>query len=389
MLFKQTFEDHFNTCFDVHEHVNRGGFEPDSIYKELGLPLGEIVNGKADHLILDLFSKKNWPRTIQIIQIGYSFKFIIIVPKPRQVESWRLFLYIFQWEVSVGLGLTLLVLSGAAILFVIILSNKVSDSLNLTFEMLTVWKAFISASTNKLPTQHSQRLLVAVSLFLGLIFITLFSAVLFKLMKSRPTEGRIRSLLELQDSKIPIYLSHSSFRRVMDTFENTSSFSRLQQNVNHDEEFESVKNMYNPQHFNITDRAVLYPDNVLYSVVNQPQNRKMYDHFEVLQESIFETSMVMAFQKGSVYFDNFNELNLKLVAGGFYRRWYNAFDYVFVENLSSAPSTVVQPANDHLLNDNHVPLKYYDLKLAFYLLYVGLTISALCFIIEVYSCKNI
>lgn len=91
----------------------------------------------------------------------------------------------------------------------------------------------------------------------------------------------------------------------------------------------------------------------------------------------------MAFQKGSVYFDNFNELNLKLVAGGFYRKWYKAFGYVFEERVSSAPNTIVQPANDYLLDDSQEPLKYDDLKLAFYLLYIGLTISALCFITEV------
>lgn len=386
VLFKQTFEDHFNTIFDVHENVN-SGFEPDSIDNELGVPLGEIANGKADHLILNLISNINWPSTIQIIQIGYSFKFIIVVPKPRQVESWRLFLYIFQWEVSVGLGLTLIALSSTAVLFVVVLSNKFRESLNVTSEILTVWKAFISVSINKLPTRHSQRLLVAVSLLLGLIFITLFSAILFNLMKSRPTEGCIRSLLELQDSNLPIYLSHSAFKLIMDTFENTS-LSRLQQNVKRDEEFEHVKNMYDPQHLNITDRAVVYPDDVLYAIVDQPQNRKISNYFEIINEPIFETSMVMTFQKGSVYFDNFKELNLKLVAGGFYRKWSKAFNQVFVEHLSSVSTTVFRPENDYLLDDNQVPLKYDDLKLAFYVLYIGLTISALCFITEIYSCKK-
>lgn len=307
------------------------------------------------------------------------------MPKPRQVESWKLIFYLFQWQVRLGLGLTLIVLSGTYILFAVVLSktNMLRHSLNVTSEVLTVWKAFISLSIKKLPTSHSQRLLVAISLVFGLIFITVFSAKLLNLIKSRPIEGRIRSLHELQDSKLPIYLTHRAFKTIMDTFENTS-LSKLQKNVKHDKTFENDNRLFDPQHLNLTDHAVLYADELLYTIVNQPQNRVFYKYFEVLKEPISEPSSVTVFPIGSVYFDVFNELNLKLVAGGFYREWYKVNHQRIIERLSNVSSIVVRPTNDHVVSDDdHVPLKYDDLKLAFYILYIGLTMSVLCFIKEV------
>lgn len=307
------------------------------------------------------------------------------MPKPRQVQSWKFILYLFQWQVRLGLGLTLIVLSGASILFAVVLSktNRLRNNLNMNSEVLTVWKAFISISINKLPTRHSQRLLVAISLVLGLIFTTVFSAKLLNLIKSRPTEDRIRSLHELQDSEMPIYLTHRAFKTIMDTFENTS-LSKLQKNVKHDKLLENDDRLFDPQHLNITDHAVLYADELLYTIVNQPQNRVFFKYFEVLKEPISEPSSVTVFPIGSVYFDVFNELNLKLVAGGFYREWYKVNHQQIIERLSSVSTTVVQPTNDRVgSDDDHVPLKYNDLKLAFYILYIGLTMSALCFIKEV------
>lgn len=383
-LLKQSLEEYLKTKFDVYEHLN-SDVDPDSMDSKFNIPLSEIINGKADHCIHFMFSTISWPRTIQIIQIGFSFKFVLVVPKPRHVESWKLIFYLFQWKVRLGLGLTLIVLSGAYILFVVVLSktNKLKHNSNMTSEVLTVWKAFISLSINKLPTRHSQRLLVAISLMLGLIFSTVFSAKLLNLIKSRPIEGRIRSLYELQDSKLPIYLTHRAFKTIMDTFENTS-LSQLQKNVKHDKTFENDNRLFDPQHLNITDHAVLYADELLYTIVNQPQNRVFFKYFEVLKEPISEPSSVTVFPIGSVYFDVFNELNLKLVAGGFYREWYKVNHQKITERLSSVSSTVVQPTNDHVVSDDeHVPLKYDDLKLAFYILYIGLSMSALCFIKEV------
>lgn len=383
-LLKQSLEEYLKTKFDVYEHLN-SDVDPDSMDNKFNIPLSEIINGYADHCIHFMFSTISWPRSVQIIQIGFSFKFVLVVPKPRQVESWKLILFLFQWQVRLGLGLTLIVLSGASILFAVVLSrsNRLRNNLNMTSEVLTVGKAFISVSINKLPTRHSQRLLVAISLVLGLIFTTVFSAKLLNLIKSRPTDGRIRSLHELQDSELPIFLTHRAFKTIMDTFENTS-LSKLQKNVKHDKTLENDNRLFDPQHLNITDHAVLYADELLYTIVNQPQNRVFFKYFEVLKEPISEPSSVTVFPIGSVYFDVFNELNLKLVAGGFYREWYKVNHQKIIEHLSSVSTTVVQPTNDHAVSDvDHVPLKYDDLKLAFYILYIGLTISALCFIKEV------
>lgn len=208
-------------------------------------------------------------------------------------------MYIFKWEVSVGLGLTLIILSGVAILFAIVLSktNKRNDSLHVTNQVVLVLKASISASINKLPERHSQRLVVAVSLILGLIVNTVFSAKLFNLMKSRPKEGRIRSLHDLQDSKLPIYLSTEIFKQTLDTFENTS-LSNLQKNVRHDGPY-YTNYWLNPQHLNITDRAILYSDSMVHILVSLPNSRQFTNYFEVINEPISESSFALMYPIGS------------------------------------------------------------------------------------------
>lgn len=388
-LLKQSFEQYLNISFDVYEHLTTDE-DPNSMDSKFNIPLGEIMKGKADYCVHFMFSTISWPKTIQLIQIGYSFRFIFVVPSPRQVESWRLFLYIFQWEVSVGLALTLVVLSVTSVLFVVVISktNKLSDGLSVTSEVVLVLKAFISASINTLPTRHSQRLMVAMSLVLGLVSTTVFSAKLFNLIKSRPTEGHIGSLHELLVSKLPIHITHRAFETILDTFENTS-LTQLRLNVKYNKTLERDRNLLDPQNLNISGHAVLYIDDILYAIINsQPKNRVFLKYFDVIRESISEASPVAVYPIGSVFFDVFNELNMKLVAGGFYLYWYKVNNHKIVERVSKLLTSNAEQAQDHTSEDSPVSLKYDDLNLAFYILYIGLTMSALCFIKEIISKKN-
>lgn len=386
LVFGQILKGYLNASLDVYMVVNYNT-DRESMDKGTVTPIGEFLNGNADHCIPWALLDTKWTKHVQIIQIGQSYKYVFVVPKPRQVESWRLFLYLFQWEVSVGLGLTLLVLSGAAILFVIVLSrtNNGSDSLQATTQVVTVLKASISASINKLPENHSQRLLVAVSLLLGLIVITVLSARLFNLMKSRPEEGSIKSLRELQDSKLPIYLSTEMFIQALATLENTS-LSELQKNVVHDGPY--YNNWMNPQHLNITDRAILFIDYMINLLVNLPNSRRFSKYFEVINEAISESSYALIYPIGSLYYDSINDLNLILSAGGFYHKWYDALTKKHIEKFLKFPSKVAQPANDHGTDDDDkVPLAYDDLKLAFYILFIGLILATICFVTELFLKK--
>lgn len=59
-----------------------------------------------------------------------------------------------------------------------------------------------------------------------------------------------------------------------------------------------------------------------------------------------------------------------------------------ISSLANLPSKDAQPSDDHGTNDvDKVPLTYDDLKLAFYILYIGLTISTICFLTEVLLSK--
>lgn len=80
----------------------------------------------------------------------------------------------------------------------------------------------------------------------------------------------------------------------MDTFENTS-LSNSQKNVKHDKTLENYNRLFDLQHLNITDHAVLYADELLFTIVNQPQNRVFFKYLEVLKEPISEPSLLQFF----------------------------------------------------------------------------------------------
>lgn len=145
-------------------------------------------------------------------------------------------------------------------------------------------------------------------------------------------------------------------------------------------------NYLDPSYLNITDRALVYSKFTLELIKSQPQHKEYLQYYEVVKESILRSWMVMYLPVGSIYADQINSVNLKLIGGGFYLQWYKANRKQYVKRLSpkvSSTPTPSVPESLHHTDDDPVPSTYNDLKMAFYILYIGLTLSTLCSIIEV------
>lgn len=388
MLFKQILEENLNASFDGYE------FSSSDAYGLMNGTargvVGDFINGKADLSVNFFFIQPGipWSKQIQLIPTGFDLNLVFVVPKPEKIESWLFFLYIFQWQVCVGLGIVLVLLSVATVLFVRVHSGTDTLSRNAISEVVSVWKSALSMPINRLPTTHSQRLLIALSLLLGLIFLTLFSVQLFTLIKTKPRLASIRTLQDLHDSNLPIYTIWKEFAQYLNSFENTS-LRRLKDDLKTDEMYENA-HFLDPRYLNITDRSVVYTDIMINLLVSFPKNKAVLECFEVVKETIFKALLVMYLPVGSVYYDRFNDVNHRLVSGGFYRKWYDAKTQRTVERYAaSSPtpsaSTAVGGVTARQTDDDRVPLTYDDLKMAFYILYTGLTVSALCFLKEV--CK--
>lgn len=199
--------------------------------------MAEIISGRAelcDHFFLLLPSVIGFQQ-IQKIPIGLSVEIVFVVPKPRQIESWRLFQYIFQWKVCVGIGLVMFLLSCAALMFVRVHSGTNTSSGS--SEIVSLWNAALSLPVNKLPMTHSQRLLIVLSLLLGLVFLTLFSAQLFTLVKAKPRLASIKTLRDVNDSNLPIYTVRGQFLAYLSLFENTT-LHNLKDNLRTDQMYD-------------------------------------------------------------------------------------------------------------------------------------------------------
>lgn len=101
-------------------------------------------------------------------------------------------------------------------------------------------------------------------------------------------------------------------------------------------------NYLDPTCLNISDRALLYTRLLIKLAVSLPKSKAYLSYFEVVKEPIFQTSLMMYLPIGSVYFDHFNDANLRLVSGGFYTKWYDCYLYQLVKRYS-APSTPSAP----------------------------------------------
>lgn len=106
-------------------------------------------------------------------------------------------------------------------------------------KIVSMWKASLSLPSNRLPTTHSQRLLISLTLLLGLIFPALFSAQLFALVKSKPRSASITTLQDLHNSNLPIYTIYKQFSPFLNSFENTT-LHRLKDNLKTDKMYENV-----------------------------------------------------------------------------------------------------------------------------------------------------
>lgn len=388
VLLKQVLEESLNASFDVYESSNDlFGLENDT---EVGV-VGEISSGKAEFCInlAVLPPGVLWLGHVQIIPTTYTVDVVLVVPMPRQVESWRLFEYIFQWQVCVGLGTVMFLLSGAALMFVHVKSNTdtISRISNGTCEVVSVWKAALSVPTNRFPTSHSQRLLIVLSLLFGLIFLAIFSTQLFSLVKSKPRIASMKTLQDVHDSNLPIYAIYERLASYLHSFENTS-LHRLKDNLKTDALYKGV-NYLDPSYLNISDRALVYTNLIAKLAVSLPKGKAYLPYFEIVKEPVFQTSLVMYLPIGSVYYDHFNDINLRLISGGFYTVWYDCYLQRLVKRYaaSSTPSTPVG-AGSQQSDDDRVPLTYNDLRMAFYILYVGLASSTVCFIIEKFTFKS-
>lgn len=383
ILLKRILEENLNASFDVYESPSNDFFGMDN---KSGV-VEEIGSGKAEYCInLSLLPPGvMWLKHVQPLLSGYVFDLIFVVPAPRRIESWRLFLYVFQWQVCVGLSLVMFLLGGATLLFVHINSTFSNNSSSRTSEIVSLWKAALSVPTNRLPRTHSQRMLISLSLLLAVIFPTLFSTQLFALVKSKPTSAAITTLQDLHDSNLPIYTIYREFSPYMNSFENTT-LHRLKDNLKIDKMYEKL-NYLNASYLNITGRALVAASMLIEMAASLPQNKAFLQHFEIIHEPLFQTSMAMLLPSGSVYYDHFNYVNLRLIYGGLYHKWFDAYKHR-LENLYAASLTPSTPeeVNSQQTDEERVPLNYDDLRMAFYILYVGLAVSVVCFLEEV--CKS-
>lgn len=295
-----------------------------------------------------------------------------------------LFQYIFQWRVSVGLVIALSFLSGAALLFQYFHSplNTVGHGPGRFPAIVSVWKSALSVSMKRLPTVCSERLLIAPALLLGLIFLNLTSAQLFVLVKSKPRHSSIKTLQELHGSNLSIYAIHKQFAPYLNVFENTS-LRNLKVNLRTDKMYEKIY-YFNPNFFNITDRALVYTNTIVDLIKSLPRSRAFLQYFEVMKEPIFQTLLQLFLLVGSLDFKHINAISVRLSSAGVFPKWYDANRYLVAQRFTAFTASNASQTTRQT-DDDDLPLTYDDLKMAFYVLYAGLTVSTLCFLKEV--CK--
>lgn len=166
---------------------------------------------------------------------------------------------------------------------------------------------------------------------------------------------------------------------------------KLKDNLKTDKLYEKVHYL-DPSYLNISDRALVYTNSMVELAMASQQNKAYLEYFEVVKEPMYQTILALYFPSGSVYFDRFNSLSLRLISGGFLIKWFKATHQYIVERhaASSTPSAPVGVDLSHQADgDDRTPLTYDDLRMAFYILYIGLTVSTLCFLKEVFKFKTI
>lgn len=304
-----------------------------------------------------------------------------IMHRNSQVESWKIFLFVFDRSVWITLLVAFILLNVSFTL----LKIQLNQTLKITFSEIVfhssvlITKSILSVSQN-LPESTPERLLLASCLCLSLVLITCFNSRMFFLESTMPRTITMDTIQQIFDSNKPI-ITHN-------VNQTSSAFSssvlrvlipRLIQNSR------GVYQLLNFGNFSVIGQNVVYTPYTEHMAMAANHQNISTLH---LAKEIVTTDPCASFVSfyWSRYYDMFNMFILKIHQHGFNRKWNREFQLL---NKLNIDQNLLVFLRREKLNETEKPLSYDMLLFPMYILYLGCFVSSIVFLFEIICFKRI
>lgn len=292
---------------------------------------------------------------------------IVVVVTNQPISTWEMVLYAFTKELWFWIALSYMLICVCAVVFskYHISEDKSSLGFRMSSDLSRVCNALLTRPISKLPTRNSERMLMALSWWVGFVVTTILLGQIIRFMYSIPELPGVSTYEELNKSGLNV--------------KNVSSVyltdKRIPTNCSLGKEFEA-ESICSDGRVKVTrmlDSLTGFVDSSSIRGVRKLRGHEFFLPFGYIVPA------------GSVLIEQLNNFLSKLSQSGVAVLWRSRL----VENILS----MVQNGKVQVLDScrtqgkSYKELSYGDLKLAFYSLYVGLTLSVVCFVIEVLTKK--
>lgn len=368
LTFRWTLESYFNVSFTTYKLEN---FDEAVYNGSEKFMLTEIFNSGADIVIN--FKQLKWAGYSKM-QYLFPRKYtsvILMIEKRGPITGWKIILHLFSWQnwVCIACSLILCFICFAVFMKMNSKVTKKFGGKELLKALNFVLKPTISISIHKVPEDNSSRILMSAYLMFSIILSNLLTSQLIFLLRS-PEPSNINSLQELQELNIPIY----SFFPVF--LISNNGLSSLKNKVKY-KKFKPDKGK-NCSLSVGKDYAIIY-SNTLFNIKRiVASDQQCFENIHIIKEDILQISFSQIMPIGSIYFERFNLLAVRLFQYGFDEKWYK-------ENLGFSREKQNFNKTDYqkLVQENFKSLSLNDLKLHFYMLIHGIIVSFFIFLTEV------
>lgn len=349
---KKEFRSYFNVTMNIHE-------DHDFDKYDLHMGLSEDVFNKHENPVLTMFPTFDYLK-LQYLSRKYEEASLVVVKSPPIINTWNSILYAFTKELWFWIGFSYICVCFCAIIFSKCRASK--DSSSTMLDLSRVCNALMSIPITKLPTRNSERLLWALSVWLGFMVTTCLLGQIIRFMFSKPLPPLIDTFEDLNKSGIKIEnifvadilkLNSTEFDdRVGNTIDLETMCSDgkikaawLIESQVKTSDLSSIKGMH----------IMREKGPVLYYRVSVPAGSIFFEHFDMLFSRLYQTNIGL-----NRLYEAWRKMQLLVLSE----------EFPFFEDC-------------YTKIDSAAGLTYGDLKVAFYSLYVGLTLSAVCFVIEI------
>ncbi|KAK9874613.1 hypothetical protein WA026_005443 [Henosepilachna vigintioctopunctata] len=320
----------------------------------------DLIRGKTDFCFVRQFQAGKYDN-IEPTEYNEMASFDILVPKPRQLKANEAFFKTFRIEIWVGIAFCIILL---LVVLKLLLDYYTHPSRWGQEEiLLDLWGILMNVPIRNLRKYKRVLKMPIISwIWACLIFAVSFQCRLIDLMQSPYFDKGIRTLEDLEKSKLPIY---SSFNYT-DIMGNASLFRHHYRSLNHTELQDFVWG-------NETNVAFAMPFVVIRGHINPfmfPLNHT--PSHVILKEPLFHSFAVYLFQKNSPYTHAVSKALMIQRQYGFSKKITRMSKEVDVHRVSRVKR-----------------LSIYHVQTAFILLAIGLILSFVVFIYEQGSLESI